>query len=220
MQSQISRVMSGGRRRSHAAADDLLLVPISALRPTQMAVGMRSVRLKRRRIETQVAKSKRLEKVLTSRPIPIICGPAGRMFIIDHHHFGLALWQAEVEAAYVRIIDDKSHLSAGAFWQCMEANGRLYPFDEEGQRVEPERLPRSLHALRHDPFRDLAWQVREAGGFQKSRVPYAEFRWANLFRQHIDACDAIDGDKAAFKRAMRLCRSRAAAELPGYIGLH
>lgn len=204
-----------GHRDQH-----LILVPIRALRPTQMAVGMGSVRLKRRRIETEVATTKRLEKVLINRPIPVVRGPAGALFLIDHHHFGLALWQAEVDQAYVRVVDDKSNLTSKHFWQRMEADGRLYPFDEEGRRVSPDRLPRTLHALRHDPFRDLAWQIREAGGFKKSKIPYAEFRWANLFREHIEPPQDGNEARTAFKRAMKLCLSRAAKSLPGYVGLH
>ena len=193
-------------------------VQIESLRPTQMAVGMRSVKFKRRRLESRSAKS--IRKFLNGRPIPAVCGPGGELFIIDNHHFGLALWHAEVDGAYARIIDDKSALSPAAFWKRMEIEGRLYPYDEEGRRVAPDRLPLGLHELRHDPYRDLAWEVREAGGFVKSKVPYAEFRWANFFRESIGLSTVRRNYDAAIDRAMKLCRSKEAASLPGYIGRH
>jgi hypothetical protein len=99
----------------------------------------------------------------------------------------------------------------------MEAEGRLYPFDEEGRRVPPALLPLGLHELRHDPYRDLAWEVREAGGFVKSRIAYAEFQWANFFRQHITLSSVRRDHDAAVERATRLARSRPAAKLPGYV---
>jgi len=182
-----------------------------------MAVGMRSVDTKRRKIEDRADKRKRLERVLTKRPIPAVRGIGNELYMIDHHHFGLALWQAEIETAYVQIIDDISTLSPGAFWRQMEADGRVYPYDEDGLRVAHDTLPKRLHGLRDDPFRDLAWEVRAAGGYKKTRIPYAEFQWANLFREHIKLTTVRRKHASAFDRAMKLCRSREAADLPGFI---
>ena len=194
-------------------------VSIETLRPTQMAVGMRAVTYKRRKFENRASKPRDIDRVLSRRPIPAVRAPSGELFIVDNHHFALALWQAEVEAAYAHVIADKSHMSTSAFFRQMEAAGFLYPFDEEGNRVRPERLPNWLHALRHDPYRDLAWEVREAGAFTKVGVPYSEFRWATFFRGHIPM-RVIRGDhEGAVRKALKLARSRDAADLPGFIGV-
>ena len=138
--------------------------------------------------------------------------------MIDNHHFALALWQASQHQVNVGILDDFSHLPPALFWQQMEANGWLYPYDEQGSRIDPSRLPLWLHALRHDPFRDLAWEVREAGGFAKVGVPYAEFQWANYFRRHF-SLQEIRGDyRKAVKKAISLCASDNAHSLPGFCG--
>jgi hypothetical protein len=192
------------------------LVDLAFLRPTQMAVGMRSVKYKRRKIEHR--RSGRIEKVLAGRPIPAVVGPKGQLFMIDHHHFGLALWQADVTAAYVRVIDDKSRLGQAAFVKEMEADGRLYPYDEDGQRVGFKQLPKTLCGLRNDPYRDLAWEVREAGGYAKSRVPYAEFTWANFFRERISLASVERNYDGAIAKAMKLTRHAAARDLPGCLG--
>lgn len=180
-----------------------------------MAVGMRSVKFKQRKLQDRG--SRRIEKVLRSRPIPAVRGPGGELYIIDHHHFGLALWHSDVDGVYARVIDDKSRCSPFSFWRRMEAEGRLYPFDEDGRRIDPRHLPIQLHELRHDPYRDIAWEVREAGGYHKSAVPYAEFRWANFFRERISLRTVRRNYEAAVDTAMTLSRGRAAASLPGYV---
>ncbi len=204
----------GSRRSSRNAI--LVEAPLASLRPTQMAVGMRSVTRKMRKVERRVGKRRKFEKLLLDRPIPAVCGPGGDFFIVDHHHFGMALCLAEVETAYVRVIEDISGLSRAAFWRRMENDGRLYPYDEFGRRIQPSLLPPSLHALRHDPYRDLAWEVREAEGFHKVSEPYAEFRWANFFRDHIAQSTIRRDPKEAVRQALKLCKSRMAARLPGY----
>ena len=201
---------------SKAPAGKPLLVALDSLHPTQVTVGMRAVKHMRLRLESLGEKAVR--KILTRRPIPAVKGPGGALFIIDHHHLGLALWHAEIDSAFASIVDDKSNLAASAFWRRMESDGRQHPFDEDGYRVPMGSLPVGLHELRHDPYRDLAWEVRKAGGFKKSRIPYAEFRWAKFFREHIAASTVRRNPDAAFERAIRLSQSRSAVTLPGYIG--
>lgn len=200
------------------ALEEIHLVPIEQLRPTQVAVGMRTVTYKRRKIEDAVGRRKRLEKLLGKRPIPAVRGPGGELYIIDHHHFGLALWQAQIPMAYTRVIDDLSHCDEDDFWHEMEAVGRLYPYDEQGRRVSPHELPAWLHSLRHDPYRDIAWEIREAGGFDKVATPYAEFRWADFLRERIPLPQIRKDYESALNEALRLARTRAAAHLPGYLG--
>lgn len=198
--------------------DERLLLPIASLRPTQAAVGMRAVEVKRRKLERRLGRSKKILQYLGERPIPSVLGPGGELFIVDHHHLSLALLQAEVTEAFVQVIDDLSQLPRTAFWQQMEAAGRLHPFDEAGRRMLPSRLPRRLTALRHDPYRDLAWSVREAGAFEKSLEPYSEFRWAAFFRTRIAPHTLKQNYDAAVTKAIRLTRHADAAGLPGFVG--
>jgi hypothetical protein len=207
-------------RATAAPAPVIELVAVESLRPTQVAVGMRAVTWKRRKLEARVGKGKPIDKILSGRPLPAVRGPGRELYIVDNHHFGLALWQAEVESVYARVIEDCSALAPQSFWRHMEGAGRLYPFDENGERISPSRLPTWLHALRHDPFRDLAWQVREAGGFAKVATPFAEFRWATFFRHHISLATVRRNHEACVRKAMKLCRAREAAHLPGYIAAH
>jgi hypothetical protein len=63
--------------------------PIVELRPTQITVGMREVHDRQRRWQQQDGKKK--AEFLGRHMIPVIRGPRGRFFIIDHHHLSLAL---------------------------------------------------------------------------------------------------------------------------------
>lgn len=220
MTAQITGDRSGGRGRKLKSATQShpILMPLHELRPTQVAVGMQAVKCQRRKLEKRAGQQRRLNDILERRSIPAVLGPGGDLYMIDRHHFALALWQSAIEHAFAHIIDDLSDLQPSMFWRRMESSGRLFPFDETGRRVPPRCLPRSLDALRHDPFRDLAWHVREAGGFEKSPLPFAEFRWAMFFRKKITPSCASVTPEAAFKRAMKLSRSKAAAHLPGYLG--
>lgn len=193
-----------------------ILVPLDMLRPTQVAVGARAVAAKRRRLGSHVRKPKKLARYLAQRPIPAVYGPGSEIYIVDHHHLSMALVQSGVAAAYVDILDDFSALTPAKFWTAMEARGLIYPFDETGRRVALSRLPRGVRQLRPDPYRDLAWSVREAGGFRKTRAPFSEFRWAEFFRQRIDPRIVTRDYKRAIALATSLARTQAAAELPGF----
>jgi hypothetical protein len=195
-----------------------MLVPLDVLRPTQVAVGERAVAAKRRRLGAHASKPRKLARYLARRPIPAVYGPGSEIYIVDHHHLSMALIDSGVCAGFVEILDDYSSLSPTQFWSAMEARGLVYPFDESGRRVAISRLPRAVRQLRADPYRDLAWSVREAGGFRKTRAPFSEFRWAEFFRARVDAVVVASDYKRAVAQATQLARSAAAAALPGFKG--
>jgi len=192
-----------------------LSVPLGDLRPTQTAVGMRAVAAKRRRLKD---KGDKLESFLKSRAIPAVRGPRNTLYIVDHHHRTLALLQCGVETVFVNVVGDLADLPRDDFWRAMIANGWAYPFNEEGEPIAHRHIPASIAQLRADPYRDLAWSVRENGGFEKSWLNYSEFRWANYFRTSIDPRVVEDDYERAVALALRLAKSSSAAHLPGYIG--
>lgn len=192
-------------------------VTFDALRPTQLAVGMRAIQAKRDKLQAILKSPKRTKAYLDHRPLPVVVGPGGHCYLIDKHHLTLALIQSGIEGGRVDIIDDLSHMDPAAFWRTMEAEGRAYLFNEEGNRVHGTRLPQGLSALRADPYRDLAWAAREAGFFKKVSVPFSEFRWAAFFRARIEAEIVKSDFSRALRVAKRLAASRAASSLPGYL---
>jgi len=193
-----------------------IIVPLERLRPTQVAVGMRAVEAKRRRLGAR--KRRKRNRYLARRPIPAVYGPNQELYIVDHHHLSLALMQNSATTALVKVVDDYSDLSPRSFWAAMEVQGFVYPYDEAGCRVPLSRMPRGITAMKADAYRDLAWSVREGGGFKKTRAPYSEFRWAEFFRTTIPECIVKENYDRAVAIAMKLARSAAAAGLPGYRG--
>ena len=195
----------------------ILSVPLDELRPTQMAVGMRAVAAKQEKVERRARSNRKLRRFLEARPIPAVRGPDDDLFIIDHHHLSLALLKSDVEEAFVRVVGDLSHLPRKPFLRQMAAQGLLHAYDGHGHAVCPTQLPDCLDDLRCDPYRDLAWSVREAGGFAKSGAPFAEFRWADFFRTRIPRSTVRRDFEYAHDRAMWLARSSDALRMPGYI---
>ena len=71
-----------------------------------------------------------------------------------------------------------------------------------------------------DPYRSLAGELRNIGGFAKDSTPFSEFLWADFLRPRIKA-KAIKADfDAALREALTLSKSGAADYLPGWRGPH
>ncbi|MGE0023208.1 MAG: ParB-like protein, partial [Hyphomicrobium sp.] len=183
--------------------------------PTQMAVGMRAVEAKRRKIERRAESMRKLRRYLEKRPVPAVLGPDDDFYIIDHHHLSLALWRSDVDDVLVRIVADLSDMPRATFLRAMASFGWLHPYDTQGRRISPTRLPASLDKLRCDRYRDLAWSVRRAGGFVKTHIPFSEFAWADFFRKQIPLPLVSRDFELAHERAMRLASSPDARHLPG-----
>ena len=64
-------------------------VSIAGLCPTQITVGMKEVRDKRERLRKRPPK--KIGKFLGDHMIPVILGPKGHHYVIDHHHLARAL---------------------------------------------------------------------------------------------------------------------------------
>jgi hypothetical protein len=194
-----------------------LPVPLAEIRPTQMAVGMRAVEAKRRKIQRLSDSARKLRRFLEKKRIPAVLGPDEDYYIIDHHHLSLALWQSGIDEVFVRVVGDLSDMPKRAFFRAMASFGWLHAYDARGRDICPTRLPSSLDQLRADRYRDLAWSVRQAGGFTKTHAPFSEFAWANFFRDRIPAAALSRDFDLAHERAMRLARSSGARHLPGSV---
>ena len=194
-----------------------LPVPLTEIRPTQMAVGMRAVEAKRRKIERISGSSRKLRRFLEKRRVPAVLGPDEDYYIIDHHHLSLALWQSDVDEVFVRVVGDFSDMPKRVFLRAMASFGWLHAYDAHGRNTCPTRLPTSLDQLKADRYRDLAWSVREAGGYNKTLAPFSEFAWANFFRARIPDCLLSRDFELAHEKGMRLARSNSSRHLPGSI---
>lgn len=214
--------------------NQLIEVELEKLRPTQLACGWQEVEAK----EWEILNLKRtkLEIFLKKNAIPVVAGPNGKMYLVDRHHMGLAIlrladrWDWEEKNnenknpynhCFVKVIADYSNenMSKNDFYKKLEADGMLHPFNEKGVRVDIHDIPVSLSDLRNDPYRALAGFTRKAGGYNKSPIPYSEFKWADYFRNRIPESLIKSNIQGALSIALDLAMNAEAKNLPGYTGL-
>jgi hypothetical protein len=194
----------------------LTLVAIADLRPTQITVGMREVKAKRKHWrETAETKG---GKFLGKHMIPVILGPKERNFVVDHHHLALALHEESVKEIAVTVIANLSALEPDSFWFVMDNHNWMHPFDAEGRRRHYKDIPKSVTDLVDDPFRSLAGELRRAGGYAKDTTPFSEFIWADFLRRRMKRKQVETDFERAVEKALQLAKSKDANYLPGWCG--
>jgi hypothetical protein len=190
---------------------------ILELRPTQFVLGMKE-------IESKVAKMKAFNPkdmgaFCLEHKIPVVLGPKQQTYMIDHHHFARACWELNVDDYSVDVIKDLSDLPEKEFWNTMTKKDWVYLYDQFGMGPHsPLDLPADIRCLADDPFRSLAWALRDSGAIKKQEEPFFEFKWAAFFRLNLDVRVHSKSDfKDAILQAKKLAGSKSAAHLPGYL---
>jgi hypothetical protein len=194
----------------------LVRVELSKLRPTQLSVGYAEVQIKAR--QWARLRKKRRKSELQEHVFPAVLGLNKEYFIVDHHHLGIALMEAGIDAVYVAVLDDLSWLERTVFWRTMEFRAWSHPYDHRGRRRDYRDMPQSLKKLENDPYRSLAGMVRDAGGFAKDQAPFVEFLWADYFRPLVPARLIDEKPARATRDGVRLAQSHIARYLPGWSG--
>jgi hypothetical protein len=192
-------------------------VSILTLRPTQMTVGMREVKEKRKRWREHKSEKKRAE-LLGKHMIPVVLGPDGRNYVVDHHHLARALHDEGVKDVLVTVIGNLSMVERDAFWGVMDNKRWVYPYDSKGERRQFKDIPKSVVDLKDDPFRSLAGELRRAGGFAKDTTPFSEFLWADFLRRRLPRKTVEDDFEKALEKGLTLVKSHDAIYLPGWCG--
>ena len=199
-----------------ADSRDPLLSPVSihSLRPTQITVGLVEVEEKRRQWDKLGEKS----EYLGHHMMPVVIGPKGRPYVIDHHHLARALHDEGQKKVLIQPLANLESLSMEHFWRFLDNKGWLHPFDEHGKRQPYSAIPKRIGQLIDDPFRSLAGAVRNAGGYAKETVPFTEFIWADFFRDCFKARDIRNHWERTLREAVALARRHDAHFMPGWCG--
>jgi hypothetical protein len=184
------------------------------LLPTQLTVGMIEVREKTKHLLT--LKPKDLQEFLAAHPMPVVTGPGGKRYLTDHHHLGRAALDAGIASAFFSLEADLSSAGVEEFWREMDRNLWVHPLDENGVRHHYASIPSDLIKMVDDVYRSLAAFARDAGGYDKTPWPYAEFIWADFFRRMIPIEDVKANFNAAVDTAVPLAQSKLASRLPGF----
>jgi hypothetical protein len=175
-----------------ARAGEFYKLKVSSLSPTQFAVGKAEVQVRSGRMKKKFKEDpKRLHDYLRVRPVPVVVR-GEKFYLVDHHHLVRALYDALREArgddicVYVKVLANLSTLEDVYFWKTMHQQNLVYLFDHTGGGPQqPQTLPAHVKDLGFDPYRSLAWIVRENHGYVKNDAPFSEFKWANFFRTRI-----------------------------------
>jgi hypothetical protein len=192
-------------------------IPILSLRPTQMTVGMREVREKRKRFRDHKSKKKQA-RLIGRHMIPVVLGPDKRYYVIDHHHLARALHEEGVKDILVTVVADLTMVEREAFWGVLDNKRWVYPYNNKGERCHFREIPKTVAELKDDPFRSLAGELRRAGGFSKDTTPFSEFLWADFLRRRIPRKAVDDSFSKSMEKALALAKSGDAVYLPGWCG--
>lgn len=189
---------------------------IKDLRPTQITVGLHEVATKRKQWRERSAREG--SAFLGRHLVPVVLGPKGRPYLIDHHHLARALHEEGVTLVLTSLVSDLSHLEKEAFWVVLDNRSWMHPFDDLGVRRAYSDIPKSIPELADDPYRSLAGALRRAGGFAKDATPFSEFLWADFMRRRIKR-SIVDKDfDHALEMAVNASKEHAASYLPGWCG--
>ena len=175
-----------------ARAGDYYKLRVKDLSPTQFAVGKAEIQFRAGRMRRKLKKDPgKLHDYLRTRPIPIVVR-GKKFYLVDHHHLLRALHDVEQSSrgknicVYVKVLANASTLDETYFWKSMHERNWVYLFGHDGAGPQPPAsLPKHIKELGFDPYRSLAWLVREQHGYVKNRLPFSEFKWANFFRSRI-----------------------------------
>lgn len=200
----------------HVREPRVIPTPLDDLRTTQITVGMREVQEKRKRWRQQKAAD--ADVFLGDHMIPVLLGPKGRPYVIDHHHLARALIEEGVKEVLTSVVADLSNLKREEFWVMADNRGWCHPYDADGVRRSFADIPQSIAKLQDDPYRSLAGELRRAGGYAKETVPFSEFIWADFLRRRIKTKTVVETFDQALQRALTLAKSKDAAHLPGWCG--
>lgn len=192
--------------------------PILSLRPTQITLGFEEVSAKRNVWKTKLAEQ--LSSFLQSHLVPAVLGPGREPYLIDHHHLARALYDEGVEDVFVTAVADLSRLPEPLFWNVMDMHGWTHPYDSKGRRRAYSDLPKTIRGMEDDPYRSLAGELRNIGGFAKDATPFSEFLWADFLRSRIKAKAIRTDFKGALAEALTLAKTGDADYLPGWCGPH
>jgi len=199
-------------------AVDLLEVPLQALQPTQMCVGMAEIRSR----QLDFAKDDRKERrrYLKRKPSPLVRSAAGELWMVDRHHRLRALLELDPEAtAFGYVVLQLAVEERHAVLAELHQRGWLYLYDGRGLGpLHPTALPTSLSGTQDDPYRSLVWKLKREGLVKAAPlIPFHEFRWGAWLRSRNLPHFSSDRLEPALPAARALVRSQAASHLAGWI---
>jgi hypothetical protein len=157
------------------------------IQPTQALLGMQEVSCKTAHYASM--SSSDLQQYWGKHIVPAVAGSGGGIFVTDHHHSIRALQLAKRADPQDRLVVMNVSATIPAstldeFWSGMLQANLLWLQDDRFHiPMNPNLLPASLSRMVNDPYRSLAWAVRNNGGYGAVDDPFQDFLYAELMRQ-------------------------------------
>jgi hypothetical protein len=199
-------------------AADLLEVPLRALQPTQLCVGMAEIRS--RQLDFAQDNNKERRRYLKRKPTPLVRSASGELWMVDRHHRLRALMELDPEAtAFGYVVLQLEVAERHAVLEALHERGWLYLYDGRGLGpLHPTALPTSLSGTEDDPYRSLVWKLKREGLVEAAPlIPFHEFRWGAWLRSRNLPHFSSERLDPALPAARALVRSQAASRLAGWI---
>ena len=197
---------------------DLLEVPLQALQPTQLCVGMAEIRSRQLDFAADDAKQRR--RYLKRKPTPLVRSASGELWMVDRHHRLRALLELDPNAtAFGYVVLQLEVSERHAVLEQLHQRGWLYLYDGRGLGpLHPTALPSSLSGTQDDPYRSLVWKLKREGLVAAAPlIPFHEFRWGAWLRSRNLPPFSSERLDPALPAGRALVRSQAASHLAGWI---
>jgi hypothetical protein len=195
--------------------DTVCEIRINELAPTQPDVGKYEVKLKRSQYE-KVSGKKAMEKLKLEKTAPVVIGPDGRYYLVDHHHTSLALLESGEKYSYVKVLENWSDIGDGKplnermieFWEKMKGNQYCFLKTADGTIIDPlsQLFPKTLKACGNNRYRALTYLLIEKKIITGIERNYFEFYVADELRK-LGVVIKPGRLKAAIKNAERLLKT-------------
>lgn len=143
----------------------------------------------------------------------VVIGPQGKLYLTDGHHTFTVLSVAAEQGLnlpmWVRVADNHSGITdEQAFWQRMQAEGKVWLKNSQGQAISAQQLPQQL-GMAHfedDPYRSLVYFTRKVA-YDKPRSgdvapEYLEFYWGQWLRDRMDLAGYDLNRQRSYRKAV------------------
>ncbi|MFZ4565869.1 MAG: ParB-like protein [Prochlorococcaceae cyanobacterium] len=197
----------------------LLKVPVAALRPTQLCVGLAEVRQRHHDFADDSADERR--RYLRRKPVPLVRAADGLLWMVDRHHRLRALLDLDPDAsAWGYPVLEVPAGGPEVVLPLLARRGWLYLHDGRGRGpLAPTSLPAGLGQLQDDPYRSLVWKLKQEGVIAAAPlIPFHEFRWGAWLRRRSLPPFQSHCLEPALPAARTYARSTAASVLAGWRG--
>lgn len=173
------------------AAGTKCIYKIEDLRPTQSEVGQYQIDKKVKQFKK--LSPSQIETLLEKKIVPVVIGPDGNLYLIDHHHTSLALFDVGQKDAHIVVKENWLKMEPNkampdrmkAFWERLDEKQFCFLKKADGTWIDPlsRSFPKTLAQCGDNPYRSLVWILSQDGALKEGVIPYYEFYISEVLKK-------------------------------------